>query len=224
MTQESRSKGGPGKPGHRWHLCLPCPSASPPAHVPRSDCLLSSLQALTSQSLYRQAGPAHVTACLSLPAPVSSLDLQVSNFSPFPLPPPPSPKPECPARSSSVWGSVAGVGSSLVARSLIQGADEEIIAPAATDVLQDCLSKSTPKLVTKKGCFDLFHLKQGPNGQTRPRLLEARDSSTSKTQHQGYGSCLPALGSASTGLNCPLGPLGQARATAESLVAQFSKQ
>lgn len=95
---------------------------------------------------------------------------------------------------------MVGVGGSLVARSLIQGADEEIIAPAATNVLQDCLSKSTPKLVTKKGCFNhLFHLKQGPNGQTRPRLLEARDSSTSETQHQGYGSCLPALGSASTG-------------------------
>lgn len=109
-----------------------------------------------------------------------------------------------PGSEQQCGGSAAGVGGSLVARSLIQGADEEIIAPAATDVLQDFLSKSTPKLVTKKGCFHyLFHLNQGPNGQTRPRLLEARDSSTSKSQHQGYGSCLPALGSASTGLNCP---------------------
>lgn len=105
-----QEQGRARKPAHPWHLCLPCLSASPPAHVPRSDCLLSSLQALTSQSLYRQAGPARVTACLSLPAPVSSLELQVSNFSPFPLPPPLSPRPECPARSSSVWGLCSGRG------------------------------------------------------------------------------------------------------------------
>lgn len=112
-----QEQGRARKPGCRWHLCLPLsasafpgPSASPPAHVPRSDCLLSSLQALTSQSLYRQAGPAQVTACLLLPAPVSSLDLQVSNFSPFPLPPPPSPRPECLTQSSSVWGLCGGRG------------------------------------------------------------------------------------------------------------------
>lgn len=34
------------------------------------------------------------------------------------------------------------------------------------------------------------------------KLSEARDTSKSKTQHPGYGLCLPALGSASTGLNC----------------------
>lgn len=50
-----------------------------------------------------------------------------------------SPKPEGPSRSSG--GSAAGMGGSLVVKSLMQGADEEVSAPAAAGVLQDCLSK-----------------------------------------------------------------------------------
>lgn len=37
------------------------------------------------------------------------------------------------------------------------------------------------------------------------QMTRTKSSASLKTQHQGYGLCLPALGSASSGLNCPPG-------------------
>lgn len=80
--------------------------------------------------------------------------------------------------------------------------DTVLSVTIATAAIQ--YSSEVPEQVEIKSWWlrsDVFAiLIQSPNRQTRPRLSQARDTSKSKTQHQGYGFCLPALGSASAGL------------------------
>lgn len=125
----------------------------------------------------------------------------------------------CPRLIKAVFlVSAAGAMGSLVVRSLTQCSIWRDNSYCSHPIFSRIAWASwTPKLVTKKWCpTHLFHGNWGPNRQTRPQLSEARNISKPKTQHQGYGLCLPALEVPALGWTVLLVSLTQARATEKS--------